>query len=170
MKRVRNILLLFLLPLFALGQTDSVRGKFHYVVCAESKPHAEQGRILKNSVEIQIDTTLNFLFGKIVDFKNQPIPFATVRLRGDRVMLSCQTDLNGKYSFGNLNGGKYSMTVLHFGYFAFTVDSILLTTGDEHELNIDLGEYTCLKTKTISTNVPMEEGDYEPQPIEKKEK
>jgi hypothetical protein len=167
--KIEQIVLMWLFfPLFMMGQTDTVKGKYHYVICDESKPHAEQGHVLEN-FRNQIDTTLNFLSGKIVDFKNEGIPFATVKLFGNGKMLSCQTDLDGNYKFKFIPGGKYSMSVLSFGYKTFTVDSVVLTTGDIRITNIDLGDYACLKTKVIYTNVPMEEGDYKPAPIEKKE-
>jgi hypothetical protein len=55
------------------------------------------------------------------------------------------------------------MSVMMFGYESFQVESVSLTTGDERQIDIDLGESNCLKTKTITTDTPLSPGEFQPQ-------
>jgi len=169
MKTLKIILLIILfVPLTSFSQTDTTKKKYSYVVCDEFKKDCKSGNIITNKQTAIADTIVAFLSGKVVDNKNEGLPFATITLTNNisKTKNSCTTDLSGNYKL-TLNAGQYTFKTVAFCFIPFTFDSLTLGTGDIHTLNVDIGEYCCLKTKKILSNTPLQDA-VEPIEIKKK--
>src|ERR1035437_8632865 len=125
MKTLKIILLTILfVPLTLSAQTDTTKKKYSYVVCAEFKKDCKPGHIITNQQKAIADTTVAFLSGKIVDNKNEGVPFATITLTNNvsKTKHSCATDLSGNYKL-TLIAGQYTFKTVEFGFIPFTIDS-----------------------------------------------
>lgn len=168
----RFLVILSFIPLLSPAQTDTAKGKFRYVVCDETKSDAKPGHLLSDPNErtIEIDTSIDDVNGTVVNSRGDSIPFACVIFSGPFGVDSSHTDLHGNYELKNLVMGRYKIKVVRFGYNTFSFDSLVLHGGETREVNIDLGDYNCARTKVIYTNTPLKEGEYQPQQTAVKEK
>jgi hypothetical protein len=90
--------------------------------------------------------------GKILDADSKsPIPFATVIIVGSEPLIGTTTDLEGYYNINAVPIGRVAVKVNFLGYEELTIPNLLVITGKETVLDIELKEtFKNLEEVTIS--------------------
>jgi Ca-activated chloride channel family protein len=84
----------------------------------------------------QTPTSTCSIYGKLTDKSTgEEIPFANVILYKDSAQVDVRTtDLNGSYSFKNINAGIYKVTAVYVGYAKATVTGIHVTKATKVDI------------------------------------
>lgn len=67
---------------------------------------------------------------KVVDLKGEPLAFATVLLKTDKVLEGKTTDINGWFTFKGLSQGTYNIQISFVGYKTRIIPAINVRSGD----------------------------------------
>ncbi len=79
--------------------------------------------------------------GRVIDKDARiPLPGANLVIAGSDPQIGTTTDENGKFDFGRLPVGKYSITVFYVGYEMITMRNVVLKSGKQTVLTIALTE------------------------------
>ena len=79
--------------------------------------------------------------GKVVDNDSQmPLFAANLLIEGTNPPKGASTSIQGEFSFGELKVGRYNIIVHYIGYETKTISNVLLTSGKEVVLFIELTE------------------------------
>ncbi len=79
--------------------------------------------------------------GKIIDeASHSPLTGVTIVLLNSNPILGVATDVNGNFRMPKVPLGRQSFKVTYLGYEEQTISNIIVTTGKEVELNINLAE------------------------------
>ncbi len=79
--------------------------------------------------------------GVVLDKDSQvTLPGAHLIIAGSDPPIGTVTDVNGEFSFGKLPVGRYNITVYYLGYETQTIPNVLLNSGKETVLKIELTE------------------------------
>lgn len=79
--------------------------------------------------------------GKVVDEDSQmPLFGANLLIAGTNPPLGASTNIHGEFSFGKLAVGRYNIIIQYIGYETKTVNNVLLISGKEVVLHIELTE------------------------------
>jgi outer membrane receptor protein involved in Fe transport len=94
--------------------------------------------------------------GTLADATNtQPLSFATVTLitkNNSQPAKNIQTDINGKFNFGGLANGAYTIRATYIGYLSITRDSLSITNNKK---NIALGNLKMAEVKGVLKEVTV---------------
>lgn len=142
------ILFTFLFDRVLFSQANSADGVTTVTICTEMKKNCIGGQILINKIIGIEDTTIVKLQGFITDIKGKSIAFTMIKFTNiqTREKHLIMSDYTGKYRIV-LDSGKYTFKFSSFGYRDFLIDEIVFKYGQISEINIDMGEYCCLKTE-----------------------
>ncbi|MBN2520858.1 MAG: carboxypeptidase-like regulatory domain-containing protein, partial [Bacteroidales bacterium] len=79
--------------------------------------------------------------GKIVDKESQiTLPGANVVILGTNPLLGCVSDMEGNFRIENVPVGRYNIQVSYMGYEPVTIPEILVGSGKEVVINIEMKE------------------------------
>ena len=79
--------------------------------------------------------------GKVVDEDSQmPLFGANLMIAGTNPPVGASTNIHGEFGFGKLPVGRYNIIIQYIGYEAKTVNNVLLISGKEEVLFIELTE------------------------------
>jgi hypothetical protein len=79
--------------------------------------------------------------GKVVDKETKvPLPGATVLILNTPVPLGASTDVNGSFRIEKVNVGRYNIRITYLGYEDVMVNELLVGSGKEVVLNIEMTE------------------------------
>ena len=79
--------------------------------------------------------------GKVTDKdSNQPLPGATVVLQNTNPVIGVVTNLDGEYVINNVPIGRQSLSISFIGYHSSEVKNILLQSGKELIVNVEISE------------------------------
>lgn len=79
--------------------------------------------------------------GKVVDKDSQtPLFGASLVISDSDPQIGTSTDFNGEFNFGKLTVGRYNVIIYYLGYETNTIKNVLLGSGKEAVLNIELTE------------------------------
>ena len=79
--------------------------------------------------------------GKVIDKDAQtPLIGATIAVQNDGAMLGTVTDIDGTFKLQNVPVGRRDISISYLGYEPVTLSSIMLTSGKELVLNIEMLE------------------------------
>lgn len=99
--------------------------------------------LLFATVHAQTSTLTQNIRGSILDRDAQtPLVGATIIIRGTEPLKGAYTDENGNFSIKDVPVGRITLEVSYLGYEANTLREVLLTSGKELVLNIELAEST----------------------------
>lgn len=75
--------------------------------------------------------------GKLIDkeYNNEPLPFGNVLIKGTTI--GTTSDIDGTYSFDNLNEGRYTLIYSFIGYQTQELE-VSLTAGKKASINVDM--------------------------------
>ena len=92
--------------------------------------------------------------GVVVDKDSQmTLPGAQLIIAGTDPPVGTVTDANGQFSFGKLLVGRYNIIIRYVGYETRTIPNVLLTSGKETVLKIELTEsVVSLNEVVVSAN------------------
>lgn len=103
------------------------------------------------------------LYGKITDEEsNEPLLFASVVIYKNGVLIyGVETDLDGNYSFSNIDPGTYDIEASYVGYSAVRVSKVKVFAGKANELDIQMkaGGVTLNEVVVIEYKVPLIQQD-----------
>ncbi|RLD58636.1 MAG: TonB-dependent receptor [Bacteroidetes bacterium] len=90
--------------------------------------------------------------GVVIDNDSQiTLPGASLVIKGSDPQIGTITDVNGEFTFGKLPIGRYDIVVYYIGYETTTVSNILLNSGKETVLHIELTEaFTSLDEVVVT--------------------
>jgi hypothetical protein len=95
---------------------------------------------LSISIQANADLTQN-IRGKVIDLESgYPLIGANVILLGSNPVLGTVTDLNGEFALEDIPVGRHNLEISYVGYNARRVSNLLLTSGKELVLEIELEE------------------------------
>ena len=84
-------------------------------------------------------TVTQMVKGKVVDNETQvALPGANVVILGTNPLLGVASDIDGNYKISNVPVGRYNIQVSYLGYDATIISEILVSSGKELILNINL--------------------------------
>lgn len=79
--------------------------------------------------------------GKIIDeASHSPLPGVNVILINSNPLIGVSTDANGNFKITKVPLGRQSFKITYLGYEEQTISNVIITTGKEVELNINLAE------------------------------
>ena len=91
--------------------------------------------------EIRCQELTQSIRGKVVDKDSQiTLPGASLIIAGSNPQTGTTTDRNGEFNFGKLPVGRYDVLIYYLGYETSTITNILLSTGKEAVLLVELTE------------------------------
>jgi hypothetical protein len=92
--------------------------------------------------------------GKIVDIDSKSaIPFASVVIDNSDPMIGVTSDIDGNFKIENVPVGRVTLKISSIGYELVTIPNVLLISGKETVLNIDMKEtFTQLEEVEIKGN------------------
>lgn len=103
------------------------------------------------------------IYGVITDEKNQPVPYATVTLKG--LSKGAMADENGVYKVINLEAGKYSLQFTGVGYNK-VVREVLINANESLEVNASIQtDLESLSEVVITSNRVRETLDEVPSSV-----
>lgn len=153
---LRNILSLLVCGLTVqsvCGQTkrDTV---YQYRTCVIKDP--TPGQLLSTRTVGIGDTVLAFVNGRIIMDMLESVKGATLTLTRiyDERVFTDSTDQEGKFEFF-LPAGQYNLKVTHPDYRIFTLDSIMLASGQLQEFKISMGASYSFVTYLIKSEKPL---------------
>jgi hypothetical protein len=154
MKHIAYILFL-VLPFVSLGQEDNSKKKYEYEICIYHKEN-EHSQILENKLIGIADTTIAFVSGTIVDYKNEPIGFSIIYFESvlDSTKYGGLCDSLGKYSI-KIPSGKYLLKSKSVSYLDLVVNDFSISTGEIRKLDILLGDAGNHVTHSIISDKPL---------------
>lgn len=110
-----------------------------------------------NAQQSEIRQTIR---GKVVDqVTHAPLPGATVIIPGTSPLKGTTTDIRGTFRLEDIPVGRVSLEVSYMGYKTVSPDNILVTSGKETVLNIELVENVITADAVVIT---AEENKSEP--------
>lgn len=70
------------------------------------------------------------IMGKVVDDKNEPVPFANVVVKQNGVLKTgASTNFDGEYKISNLDGGTYDIEISYVGYNNYKLEGVKVSSG-----------------------------------------
>jgi len=102
------------------------------------------------------------LSGKVTDAETaEPIIFSTVALyKNDVLITGTESDVDGNYSFSNIDPGTYDLLVSYTGYNAQRVTDIQVLAGKSTRLDVSLQSGVLLEqVEVVEYKVPLIEQD-----------
>ncbi|MFA6261818.1 MAG: carboxypeptidase-like regulatory domain-containing protein [Bacteroidia bacterium] len=151
--RVFTFILFGSLWMVSCAQTILPKTKFAYVIFTYLNPE-QRPILIENRITGELDTVLSFIYGKIVDSIDRPLPLAQVEIKTASLpqdSFVVQTDENGEYKI-YIKPGWYNLTV--FRTTPFFLNHIHLESGQRRELNVKLRGMSPLGY--ITTNLQSE--------------
>ena len=99
-------------------------------------------------------TPTQTLRGKIVDIDSKSaIPFASVVIDNSDPMIGVTSDIDGNFKIENVPVGRVTLKISSIGYELVTIPNVLLISGKETVLSIDMKEsFTQLEEVEIKAN------------------
>ena len=90
--------------------------------------------------------------GKVVDKDSQmPLFGANLLIEGSDPLVGTTTNINGEFSFGKLEVGRYNIIIYYVGYEKKTISNVLLNSGKEAVLFIELTESVVNLNEVVIT-------------------
>lgn len=102
------------------------------------------------------------LEGKVIDRETgEPILFGSVALyKNDVLVTGTETDLDGNYSFSNIDPGTYDVEISYVGYQTQRQEGVLVSAGKANRLDIELSSGIDLQeVVVVDYEVPLVEQD-----------
>lgn len=88
--------------------------------------------------------------GQVLDKQSQqPLPGANVIVIGSNPVIGTATDEKGYFKLNNIPVGRVSIGISFIGYQNITVSNIIITTGKEIDLSIELEEKALLTNEVV---------------------
>lgn len=70
------------------------------------------------------------IMGKVVDEKNEPVPFANVVIKQNGLLKTgATTNFDGEFKISNLEGGSYDVEVSYVGYNPYKLEGVKVASG-----------------------------------------
>jgi hypothetical protein len=100
------------------------------------------GALFSTSILLAQSATLTTTIrGTITDKQSQsPLPGATIVVINSTPVLGATSDANGYFRLENVPVGRQSVQVIYLGYTTATLNNLLLNSGKELELNVQMEE------------------------------
>jgi hypothetical protein len=154
MKHITFILFL-VLPFLSLGQEDNSKKKYEYEICIYHKEN-EHSQILENKLIGIADTTIAFVSGTILDYKEEPLSFSGTFFIDmlDNKKHFIIADSLGKYKI-SLPAGRYTLECVSVGYMSLKIENLIFKIGEIKEINIKLEEASYFKSHSIISDKPL---------------
>lgn len=93
------------------------------------------------SVQLHSQDLTQTVKGRVVDHETQiSLPGATVTILGTDPLIGTITDLDGYFRIENVPVGRYNIEVSYLGYQPFQVTELMVSSGKEVSLNVELNE------------------------------
>ncbi len=90
--------------------------------------------------------------GVVVDKDAQiTLPGASLVIAGSDPQIGTTTDMNGEFSFGKLPVGRYDIIIYYVGFETTTASNVLLSSGKETVLHIELTEAVSILGEVVIT-------------------
>lgn len=91
--------------------------------------------------QIMSQSYVQIIKGKVIDKISQmPLPGANILIPDTKPQLGTTTDAEGYFSIPNVNVGRVTLQVSYVGYHSQTLSNVLLHSGKELVLNVELDE------------------------------
>ncbi|MEO0625773.1 MAG: carboxypeptidase-like regulatory domain-containing protein, partial [Bacteroidota bacterium] len=92
--------------------------------------------------------------GRVLDTQSEiPLIGATVVVQVGDEQRGTTTDIDGRYSIGNLPPGRYIIQATYLGYESSSIPNVLLTSGKDVIIDISLEEsFTQLSEVVVTTD------------------
>ena len=88
--------------------------------------------------------------GTIIDKVTQmPLPGASIIIQGSNPIIGTTSDSDGEFKFDNIEVGRISLQVSFIGFNQANYNNLLLTTGNELVLNIELEEQAFMTEEVV---------------------
>ncbi len=88
--------------------------------------------------------------GVVLDKVSQmPLPGASVIIPGSNPIIGTTTDFDGEFKFENIEVGRVSLQISFIGFNQASYNNLLLTTGSELVLNIELEEQAFMTEEVV---------------------
>lgn len=107
-------------------------------------------------------TAQTSLEGKVTDLESgEPIIFGSVALyKNDVLVTGTETDLDGNYSFSNIDPGTYDVEISYVGYQTQRQEGVLVNAGKANRLDVQLSSGVNLQeVVVVDYEVPLVEQD-----------
>lgn len=97
--------------------------------------------LLVSSISVWAQNSSQSIRGTIVDnITKQALQGVVVLVVGTNPQVAAETDTNGNYQIANIKPGRYNIAINYLGYQAQTMPNILVTSGKEVVLDIEMVE------------------------------
>ena len=113
------------------------------------------GLLMVAFIGINAQTLNQTIKGKVIDVVSQvSLPGATVIIEGSNPVIGVSTDIDGNFKLENVSLGRHNIMVSYIGYKPVTIPGILVNSGKETVVNIQLEEsLNTLEEVTIKAHV-----------------
>lgn len=95
--------------------------------------------LLSQSAYVPAQEITQTIRGKVYDnITNEPLPFATIIVKGSTPVNGAISDIDGNFELKNVKLGRRNLKVTMIGYDAYEVNELLVSSGQAPQLNIGM--------------------------------